>query len=48
MAEENLRQISQALGEAEEAEDKEKHLLEVVCDGDYARNSTSSFQILLD
>ena len=38
---------------AEEAEDKEKRLLEVVCDIDYAgnrndRKSTSSFQILLD
>ena len=39
--------------DAEEVEDREKHLLEVVRDSDYAgnrndRKSTSSFQILLD
>ena len=39
--------------DAEEAEDKEKHLLEVMCDSDYVgnrndRKSAFSFQILLD
>ena len=39
--------------DADEVEDRERHLLEVVCDSDYAgnrndRKSTTSFQVLLD